>query len=256
MNLRRGNLNNLENVDADVSIPIGQAVAGSAIGILVLDLWYPYIPGNVANASTFDFPVRYKILKGTTIEQIFGHDSSLLDMVIKGGKELEKDGVRAIIGACGYFGYYQKEAAAALDVPVFLSSLLQVPIIKNALKPNQKVGVMCADSQALSPAVLSACGIDPADIIVYGAQDLSEFQNIIKCTGHYNPSKLRQELVGLSKKLVAENTNVGAILLECSDMPPFALSIQNATGLPVFDFITMINWINDAMVRRSFNGFI
>ncbi|MBM3708551.1 MAG: aspartate/glutamate racemase family protein [Actinobacteria bacterium] len=251
-----GYVPNFEDLNVDVSVPKGQAVAGSPIGILVLDLQYPYIPGNVANASTYNFPVRYKVLKGTTIPQILSHDSSLLDLVIEGGKELEKDGVRAIVGACGYFGYYQKKAAAALNVPVFLSSLLQVPIIKNALKPNQKVGVICADYKALSPEVLRACGADPSDIVITGAQDLPEFQNILKCTGHYNPTKLKQELVGLSKRFVAENPNVGAILLECSDMPPFALSVQNATGLPVFDFITLINWIYSAVVRRPFGGFM
>ena len=256
LNIRKGHIPNFADVDADVSVPKGQAVAGCPIGILVLDLWYPYIPGNVANASTFDFPVRFKILKGTSVDQILGHDTSLLDLVIKGGKELEKDGVRAIVGACGYFGYYQREAAAALDVPVFLSSLLQIPVIKNALKPDQKVGVVCADSEALSPDVLRACGADPSDVVIYGAQDLPEFQNILRCTGHYNPARLRQELVGLSKRLVVENPDAGAILLECSDMPPFALGIQNATGLPVFDFITLINWVYSAVVRQPFGGFI
>lgn len=256
MNRSKGYIQNFDEVDDEVSVAKGQAVAGCSIGILVLDLWYPYIPGNVANASTFSFPVRFKVLKETTIPQIMSHDPSLLDSVIKGGKELERDGVRAIVGACGYFGYYQREAAAALNVPVFLSSLLQIPVIKNALRPDQKVGVMCAEFEALSPETLGACGADPSDIVVYGAQDLTEFQNILKCTGHYNPVKMRDQLVGLSKKLVSENPDVGAILLECSDMPPFAWSIHNATGLPVFDFITMINWIHSAVVRRPFGGFM
>ena len=246
-----------KHVDADISVPKGQAIAGNAIGILVLDLWYPYIPGNVANATTFNFPVRYKILRGTTAEQILSHDPALLDLIIEGGRELEKDGVRAIVGACGYFGYYQREVAAALDVPVFLSSLLQIPIIKQALKPDQRVGVICADSEALSLDVLRACGVDdPSDVVIVGAQGLPEFQNILRCTGHYNPAKLERELVELSKKLVAENPEVGAILLECSDMPPFAWSIQNATGLPVFDYITLINWVYNAVVRRPFTGFM
>jgi len=246
-----------KQLGADVSFPKGQAIAGNAIGILVLDLWYPLLPGNVANASTFDFPVRYKILKGTTIKQIMSHDPALLDLIIEEGRELEKDGARAIVGSCGYFGYYQKEAAAKLDVPVFLSSLLQTPIIKRALEPNQKVGIVCADSEALSSDVLRACGVDDvSDVVIVGAQDLPEFKNILQCTGHFNPAKLEQELVELSKKLVAENPEVGAILLECSDMPPFAWAIQNATALPVFDFITLTNWVYNAVVRRPFTGFI
>ena len=159
------------------------------------------------------------------------------------------------MGACGYFGYYQKQAAAALDVPVFLSSLLQVPIISQSLKPAQKVAVVCADSKALSVDVLTACGIaDGGDMVIVGAEDLPEFQNILQCTHHFNPAVLERELVELCVKSVSENPEVGAILLECSDMPPFAWAIQNATALPVFDFITFINWIYAGVMQRPYHG--
>jgi Asp/Glu/hydantoin racemase len=178
-------------------------------------------------------------------------------MIIEGGRELEKDGVRAIVGACGYFGYYQKEAAAALDVPVFLSSLLQISIIKQTLKADQKVGVICAVSESLSKETLGACGVeDSSDLVIVGAQDLPEFKNIINCTCHYNPNQLERELTELAVNLTAEHPEVGAILLECSDMPPFSWAVQNATGLPVFDFITMINWIHSAVVQQPYHGFM
>jgi Asp/Glu/hydantoin racemase len=178
-------------------------------------------------------------------------------MIIKGGRELQKDGARAVVGACGYFGYYQKEAAAALDVPVFLSSLLQISIIKQTLRPDQKLGVICAVYESLSKETLSACGVeDTSDLVIVGAQDLPEFKNIINCTCHYNPAQLERELADLAVKLTTANPEVGAILLECSDMPPFAWAIQNATGLPVFDFITMIKWIHSGVVQHPYHGFM
>ena len=88
----------------------GQAVAGAAIGILVLDLWYPYVPGNVANASTYKFPVLFHIIKGSTIPQILNAHPSLLAKIVDGGNELARQGARAIVGACGYFGHFQKKA--------------------------------------------------------------------------------------------------------------------------------------------------
>jgi len=244
-------------LDTDVWIPEGRAISGTSIGILVLDLGYPYLPGNVANASTYDFPVRFNILKGSTIPQIMRHDQSLLGMIVEGGRELIKDGARAIVGACGYFGYYQKEAAAALEVPVFLSSLLQIPVIKQTLKPDQKVGVICASYDALSKETLGACGVDDlSELVIVGAQDLPEFRNIVNCTRHYNPAQLESELTALAVKLASDNPEVGALLLECSDMPPFSWAVQNATGLPVFDFITMIKWIHSAVVQQPYHGFM
>jgi len=248
----------LEQPDTHISIPKGRRVTGNAIGIILLDVvCCPMLPGDVANATTFNFPVQYKVLEGVTAERVFRADPGVLAEVIKGGKELEKQGVRAITTDCGFFGNYQKEVAAALNVPVFLSSLLQIPLIIRALKPNQKVGVICADATSLSPSLLSACGIDDlSTIVVAGVQDLPESKNIPLCTGQFNSFKIEQELVNLATQLVNDNPDIGALLLECSDMPPYSWSIQKAVNLPVFDFITMINWVYDAVVRRPFAGFM
>ena len=252
-----GYTSGLEQPNTQVSISEGRRVAGNAIGILLLDVLCPMLPGDVANASSYNFPVLYKVLEGVTAERVFRADPAVLAEVIKGGKELEKQGVRAITSDCGFFGNYQKEVAAALDVPVFLSSLLQIPLISRALKPEQKIAVLCASSTSLTPSLLSACGIDdPSTLVVAGAQDLPEAKTFGLCTGRSNPFKIEQELANLAKQLVKDNPDIGAFLLECSDMPPFSWGVQKAVNLPVFDYITMINWIYDAVVRRPFAGFI
>jgi hypothetical protein len=177
-------------------------------------------------------------------------------MIIEGGRELEKQGVRAIVGACGYFGHFQKQAAAILDVPVYLSSALQIPIIRRGLKPKQKVGVICASADSLTLRLLSQCGVyDLSDVVIAGAQDLPEFQRILQCAGSFNSSKIEEQLVGLARKFVSDSPDIGAILLECSDMPPYAWAIQKAVGLPVFDYTTLINWAYNAVVRRPLGGF-
>ena len=40
----------------------GRPFYGEALGILMLDMHAPLIPGNVGNANSYNFPVRYKIL--------------------------------------------------------------------------------------------------------------------------------------------------------------------------------------------------
>jgi hypothetical protein len=136
--------------------------------------------------------------------------------------------------------------------------MLQAPIIIRALKPKQKLGVICGSGPHLKPSLLTQCGIeDLSRVIIEGAaEQCVEFNQISNCTGHFVSNKIETELVGIAKKLVSKNPEVGAILLECSDMPPYAWAIQNAVRLPVFDFITMINWIYDAVVRKPFAGFV
>ena len=82
--------------DFPVRTGIQQAVGGFAIGILVLDLRYPLFPGNVANASTWDFPVLFKILRGAGKEILDG-DRSLVEKIVAGGRELEEQGVRHLV---------------------------------------------------------------------------------------------------------------------------------------------------------------
>lgn len=245
----------------EVFVPKGQVIGGAAIGIIVMGgVWYPYVPGNVANATTYSFPVHYKCIKGGFTKKMVSPkpDPTILQQTIVAGKELEQQGCRAIVGACGYFANYLPEVAAALNVPTFLSSLMQVPIVVRALKPGQKVGIICANGDVLSSApALKNCGVDdPSTVVIAGAQGLPQMQNVLQNTGHLNNAKFEQELVDLSKQLVSENPDIGAILLECSDIPPYAWAIQKAVRLPVFDFTTLINWVYNAVVRRPFAGYI
>ena len=239
------------------AMPKGQVIAGHAIGIVHLEVWYPLLPGNVVNATTFEFPVRYKALRGGTQDRILSGDSTVADLIIEAGRELEREGVRAIAGACGYLGNYQRQVAAALDVPVFLSSLLQVPMIYRALKPGQQVGILCADAPSLTPQLLDTCGVTPdIPVAIMGLGTLPQFSNILYSRGEFDYDQIEQEIVDSARRLVAEQPDVGAILLECSDMPPFAWAVQRAVGLPVFDFITMINWIYHGVVQRPYEGIL
>jgi hypothetical protein len=124
-------------------------------------------------------------------------------------------------------------------------------------KPHQKLGIICSVAPSFTDNLLSQCGVDDLSrIVVTGAEKGPEWGNIVESTGHFVSAKIEKELVALAKDLVGKNRDIGAILLECSDMPPYARAIQNAVRLPVFDFITMVNWIYDAVVRKPFAGFV
>lgn len=235
----------------------GQCVAGHSIGILTLDVAYPLIPGNVVNASTYDFPVRYKCVQGATTARIFKNDRTLLEDFIQAAQELEREGVRAISGACGYFANFQKELAEHLSVPVFMSALIQAPWIKASLKSDQKIGVICAKGDSVTPKMLDAVGItDPSYLVFKGLEDTKEFGALVHCTKfEFNNAIVREEVVNAARELAEEN-NLGAILLECSDLPPYAADIQRAVNLPVFDYISLHNWMHHAVAQKRYQGFV
>jgi hypothetical protein len=244
--------------DRTFAIKKGQVVSGYTVGILLLDVWYPLLPGNVVNAYTFDFPVRHKLIPNALQPRVHSGDPTLLDDIVRAGKELEMDGVRAICGACGYLGNFQAQAAEALDVPVYLSSLVQVPVIKVGLRPHQKVGVLCADQPSLTPEILRNCGVeDPSICVIKGIGDQPQFSSILHSDrGYFDNEAIRKEVVKGALELVKNNPDIGAILLECSDMPPYASEVQRAVNLPVYDFITLIRWVHYAVAQKPYTGFI
>jgi len=230
---------------------------GESIGILILDAHYPCIPGNVGNATTFDFPVRYKKVNGASIDRLLNQrDPSLVKPFVEAALELESEGVRAVTGACGFMALFQEEVAAALRIPVFLSSLLQVPFIRRILNPSLKIGIITANASCLTEKHFRAVGVDTCeDIVIRGMEEMEEFRTaILEEKGTLDSEKIEQEVVEVAKNLVEEHPEAGAILLECSDLPPYAKAVQEATGRPVFDFITMIRFVHTAVVQQSYEG--
>ena len=237
----------------------GQYSAGEAIGILLLDALLPLPPGDVANATTFSFPVRYKVVQAASIDRlIYERDPALLEPFIEAGRELVREGVKAITSDCGFMALFQEEIASALPVPVFLSSLLQVPFIHRTLRRGEMVGIIAADSRQVTDRHLRAVGIDESmPVKIVGMENQPNFCDaILNEKGVLDFDKVEQEVVQVAERLVTEEAKVKAILLECSNLPPYAAAVQEAVNLPVYDFITMINHVFSAVVRKRFDGFV
>lgn len=232
---------------------------GEAIGILILDAAYPCIPGNVGNATTYDFPVRYKEIKGASIERLLcDRDPALLEPFIEGARELEAEGVRAITGACGFMALFQKQVAAAVEVPVFLSSLLQIPFIHQTLKPGQKIGVVTANASCMTDEHFANVGVSKEiPIVLYGMEGKDEFRSsVLEEKGTLDSSLVEREVTETAIQMITEHPDVAAIVLECSDLPPYARAVYEATGRPVFDFITMIKHVHSALTPRVYEGYM
>ncbi len=232
-----------------------QSWYGEQIGILILDAAYPCVPGNVGNATTYDYPVRFQEVQGASIDRLLNQrDPALKDAFVEAAIELSNRGVKAITGACGFMAYFQEEVAAAVDVPVFLSSLMQIPFM-HALCGGT-VGVITANASRLTPRHFAACNVaDTVPLAIAGMEGQTEFREaILEERGTLDSTAIEREVTEVARKLVEENPDVRSILLECSDLPPYAHAVQAATGRPVFDFITMINYVQQSTARRPYLG--
>jgi hypothetical protein len=230
-----------------------QTSYGEAIGILLLDTQVPFIQGDVGNAGSYTYPVRYQRIDGLTAKAIFSHDLSFVAAMVEGARELEREGVKAITGDCGFMALYQEEVKNAVRIPVFLSSLIQIPFISQLLRHEQKIGVITANAPALTPNLLTATGCDDSDkLVIQGLESTRYFREAaIDEVGTLDSDRISEEVVSAALELTKDH-NLGALLLECSLLPVYGRAVQQATGLPVFDFLTMIDFVHAALVKKSF----
>lgn len=224
---------------------------GFTVGILMLDTRFPRIPGDMGNATTFPFPVRYHRVAGADPDLVVRRGAEgLLPAFVEGAQALEREGVGAITTNCGFLIKYQAELARAVRVPVLTSSLLLVPLVHRTLPAGQRVGVMTVNAGTLTTEHLRGAGI-AADVplAVVGMETEKEFTRaLLDNELELDVDLAREEHVRVARRLVAEHPDIGAIVLECTNMPPYTADIQRETGRPVFDVLSLVAMFHGALV--------
>lgn len=235
----------------------GQVAYGYAIGVLCAEWHIPFIPGDLNNANTFDFPVRYLSVAGASGSGILnGSDSKFEQLFVEAAQQLESEGVRAITGNCGFMGAYQQAVADAVSVPVFMSSLLQAPLVQSMLGAQRKLGVLVANREGVSDQLLTGAGITDLNRITLLGLEKNEHWNevILQELGTLDQDRIRAEVVATAVEMTTHDPSIGALLFECSDLPPYSEAVSKATGLPVYDWAGFIRFVYDAVVPRTYRG--
>ena len=236
----------------------GRTIYGEAIGIILLETLFPRMPGDIGNASTFDFPVRIRVVKGATVDKIIMKgDSSSLDDFIAAAKELEADGVKAITTSCGYLTTIQQPLIEAVQIPVFCSALLLVPLVARMMPVGKKVAILTLDSNKLTKHHRELAGITDESLVFIGAETVPEFyNNCVKNTLEYDPADVERGVVGLVEKHLKENPDIGAIVCEGVNFAPYGAGVQEATGVPWFDIVDLTKMVYSAVVKKRYVGFL
>lgn len=240
---------------------------GMGLGILILDDVYPGFPGDVRNASGYPFPIQYEIVEGVDIERlVYSEDrAACLPPLRRAAEKLERMGCRAIAAECGYFSYFQQEIAEHVRVPVFMSSLLQVPLAQQVVGNDQVVGILMASKSALTDQHLIGAGIEPGgNVVVDGAKDdgaCPEFDHIWTPGLRLDPpsidyQKAEREFLAVAIDFYRQHKSMGAMVLECTGFPPFARALQRAIEIPIFSWGTLLDYAYSVVVHRDYYGHV
>lgn len=221
--------------------------------MLVLDTAFERLPGDAGHAATWRFPVRYATIRGIGGLQAMSDNSpALLEAVMRAADELVAAGVAGIATTCGFLARYQRELAARCPVPIVTSSLLQIPQIGQLLAPGKRVGILAARTEGLTPALFAGLGL-ANDFPAAGLPDDSVFLNRLlgRCP-HADSITMEQEVMQMARDLVARHPEIGALVLECANFPPYSAMLQQTLDLPVFDLVTLVEWLYTSLAPRRY----
>ena len=224
------------------------------VGVICLEAYFPKPLGHVRNLKTFSFPTAHKVVKGVNVPKLlFDPTPDLLEPFLAAAKELEHEGVKAITGSCGFLARFQNEIAEAVNIPVFMSSLLQCPLVRMAHGPSAKIGILTASSNALTPAHFAPTGAKIDDFIIKGMDAYPEFREcILECKRNdFDMDKLEAEILDSAEKMM-ETHQLDALILECTDLTAFGEKIQKRLGIPVYDLNGLVEYAALAVDRKKY----
>jgi Asp/Glu/hydantoin racemase len=211
------------------------------LGIVMLETRFARPRGDIGNAATFPFPVRYRSVAGASPRRVVvERDRSLLAPFIAAARALQDEGAAAITTSCGFLALFQRDMQDALDVPLWTSSLLLVAALQAGLDVGRRVGIVTADAASLNGEHLRAVAA-PTDTPIEGLAEDSAFRTtLLENRVGLDAEDALASTVAAARRLVARCPEVAAIVLECTNMPPYADAVRVATGLPVHDITTLI----------------
>jgi aspartate/glutamate racemase len=227
------------------------------VGILMLDTKFPRVPGDIGNAKTWPFPVRYYMVEGVIPDKIMGKEpfKETLQQFIDAAKAVESFGVRAITTSCGFLAIFQSHIAKHVSVPFVSSALITVPFVSNIVG-NRGVGILTERAENLTEKHFKGVGWsqNDYDVKIYGMDKDAIFPQVfIGNREEANLQELENDIKKLAEK-VKEDASVKALVLECTNFVPWGQLIGRITGLPVFHIANAVEMVAGATMRRSYDG--
>jgi Asp/Glu/hydantoin racemase len=136
---------------------------------------------------------------------------------------------------------------------VATSSLLQVPWVQATLPPGKRVGVVTVSAGSLTPRHLEAAGV-ALDTPVVGTEDGVEFFRVLVLgeKQDLDVALAARDILDAGRRLMALHPEIGAVVLECTNMPPYARALREALGVPVFDVYSLVTWWHAGLRPRVF----
>lgn len=224
------------------------------VGVILSDMAFRRPPGDVGSPDSYSCPVIFHVARGVTPAEMVRAvpDKSLLEPYLQGALALQERGADVVTTTCGFLAPLQDAIAERLRVPFVASSLLQIPEIHKLVRG--RIGVITANDESLTRAHLDAAGISPdVPLAVRGLQGYPVFADpLLRGIGEIDLEKVGACVSDVAAQLMADFPDIKAFVCECHNLPPFSAAIQQRTGKPVFDILTLVGHVLRATAAPAY----
>ena len=220
--------------------------AAACLGVIRLDYDYPPAPGDIDHPDSFSCDVYYKVVPGLTFEMC--QKGQMTKEVQKRFKQsikwlVKEKNVNGITGDCGFMMNFQGFARKITKIPIFMSSLCQLPAVTCGFAQKEQIIIMTANGKSLEPMrdlIRDECGVDTQDkrYNIVGCEDVPHFGPAVANGDKVDTKKAQPGIVKKAVEALKKYPHSRAFLLECTELPPYSDAIRFHTGLPVYDSIT------------------
>ena len=232
-----------------------QPIRTGSIGVIMLDTQFPRFSGDIGNPHTWPFNVEFTIVSGASARQVVCSTATQqLQPYIDAALKLQMLGVSGITTSCGFLSLVQNQISRHLSVPFVASSLIQLPWVQAMLPQGKQAGILTINANALSRQHLLAAGITH-DVPIKGIDASCEFHRAIMSDATtMDRTRCERDNVQAAVAFLEEHPALGALVLECTNMAPYANAIHQATGLPVYSIYTLIQWFQAGLMPRRYSA--
>ena len=224
------------------------------ISLIQLDTSFPRIPGDIGAAETWICGLDVRSIPKLSVAQVINAAPS--DTDISGAEAAARAAMGDLVTtSCGFLCYWQDRLAAQCQTPFISSALLDLPRLMQAF-PRDELAILTFDSDVLAaPAFAPALGGFAGPVL--GLPEEAHLRQVIAGDLPYlDPALAEAELIDLVAGFVrdrdAQGRPVRALLLECTNLPPYKQALKARFDLEIFDILTLIDHRKTGMVDPAF----
>ena len=218
------------------------------VSLLQLDTDFLRVPGDVGCRDTFCEPLEIIRIPNATVDQIVTDQPSQIDLSPFLDAIVAAEG-DIIATSCGFLAPFQSQLQAVTDRPVIASALDQLVDIADFFNADE-VGILTFDAGKLGKNHLPASAVDFANRI-YGLAANSHLRDVISNDRRDLDITLATQDVQSALRPCLDQP-IKALVLECTNLPPYKAAIRQMLDVPIFDILSAIEKLAPNTIQPEF----